>query len=165
MNMKTIKNLIILSAFVFGLLGANNAFAYVPGVWDPAPRVYNNEPAFYKVPVTYDAPVVPQTTTTSTTSTTTTPKKAVATSTSTTKNTTTTTNVNDARELKPIVTEDAYNNNNGLTALSLAGSGGFMPSSIWQWLMVILLILVIIIIARMLGKSHSHHEVHTVTAH
>ncbi len=50
--------------------------------------------------------------------------------------------------------------NNGLTALSLNGSGGFMPSSIWQWLLVILLILVIIIIARMISKKSSHHEVH-----
>jgi hypothetical protein len=38
---------------------------------------------------------------------------------------------------------------NGITALSLKGSGGFMPSSIWQWIIVVVLILIIIIIARM----------------
>src|ERR1035437_5291120 len=52
----------------------------------------------------------------------------------------------------------AYNgygqvNGNGLTALSLAGSGGFMPSSIWQWIFVIILILVIVIISRMFIKK------------
>ena len=57
------------------------------------------------------------------------------------------------------------NNGNDLAALSLAGSGGFMPSSIWQWLLVILLILIVIIIVRMLGRKPEHHEVHTVTSH
>jgi hypothetical protein len=38
---------------------------------------------------------------------------------------------------------------NGITALSLRGSGSFMPSSIWQWILVIILILAIIVIARM----------------
>lgn len=168
MNIKTIKNLITLSVFAFLFVSAGNVLAYVPGVWDYQPRIQTNEPGFYKVPLTYDAPVVPQTSTTTYTAVST-PKKTVATTTTsstTTKKSTTNTNSNtskDSRELKPIVTEEEYNNN-GLTALSLAGSGGFMPSSIWQWLLVIFLILVIIIIARMLGRSHTH-EVHTVTAH
>lgn len=38
---------------------------------------------------------------------------------------------------------------NDLTALSLRGDGGFMPSSIWQWILVVILILAIIIIGRM----------------
>ena len=38
---------------------------------------------------------------------------------------------------------------NGITALSLRGSGSFMPSSIWQWILVVILILAIIVIARM----------------
>lgn len=167
MNMKTIKNLIILSAFGFVLANASTALAYVPGVWDPMPRIPDNNPAFYKVPVTYDAPVVAQTTTTTYTppkTTTTTPKNTVATTTHTNNNTAVhSNNTVDSRELKPVVTTNAYDNNE-LTALSLAGSGGFMPSSIWQWLLVILLILIIIIIARMLSKPHGH-EVHTVTVH
>lgn len=43
-----------------------------------------------------------------------------------------------------------YNITNGVTALSLRGSGSFMPSSVWQWLLVIILILAIIIVARMI---------------
>jgi hypothetical protein len=166
MNTKTIKNLIIIFALVFLLAGANSALAYVPGVWDYQPSIHNNEPAFYKVPMTYDEPLATQVYTTNNQNTTTSTTKKVVTTTNTTKNTTvnnTDTNDNAARELKPVITTDG-SNNNGLTALSLAGSGSFMPSSIWQWLIVIFLILVIIIIARRLGKPHTH-EVHTVTAH
>ena len=171
MNINTTKNLIILGALVIAFIGINSAEAYVPGVWEPQPRINSNEPAFYKVPNPYDAPVTPQTTGTVTMNS----NSNSASNTSTTKNVTKTTNVNkssnttsnsseittpaDVRDLPPVVTSD-----NGLTALSLAGSGSFMPSSIWQWLIVIFLILVIIIIARMLGRSRSH-EVHTVTAH
>ena len=53
----------------------------------------------------------------------------------------------------------------GLTALSVRGSGSFMPSSIWQWIFVIILILVIIIISRMFinkpivgQESHIQHS-------
>lgn len=55
----------------------------------------------------------------------------------------------------------------GITALSLKGSGGFMPSSVWQWIFVIILILVIIIIARtltrkpvMVVENHGPHAAH-----
>ncbi|MFA4853677.1 MAG: hypothetical protein WC599_14270 [Bacteroidales bacterium] len=58
------------------------------------------------------------------------------------------------------------NNTNGLTALSLRGSGGFMPSSIWQWIFVIILILVIIIISRIfIRKQTVVQESHTSHAH
>lgn len=63
--------------------------------------------------------------------------------------------------LKPL-TDTAGNN---LTALSLNGSGGFMPSSVWQWLLVIALILVIIIIARILGRKPAANSPHGVPAH
>lgn len=64
----------------------------------------------------------------------------------------------------------AYNNQpqqvaydtNGVTALSVNGSGGFMPSSIFQWLLFILLILGIIIIARMVSKTFNKDS-HTTT--
>jgi len=53
----------------------------------------------------------------------------------------------------------------GLTALSLGGSGSFMPSSIWQWIFVVILILVIIILTRIFVKKpspedHDHHVGH-----
>lgn len=51
---------------------------------------------------------------------------------------------------------------NGISALSLRGSGGFMPSSIWQWMFVVILILVIIILARMFVRKPdpADHDVH-----
>ncbi len=52
---------------------------------------------------------------------------------------------------------------NGVTALTVAGSGGFMPSSVFQWFLVILLILAIIIVARMISKSFSRS--HAPVAH
>lgn len=45
-----------------------------------------------------------------------------------------------------------------LTALSLRGSGGFMPSSIWQWLFVIILITFIIILARLIGHTYAKNN-------
>jgi len=57
----------------------------------------------------------------------------------------------------------AYNGN-GITALSLRGSGGFMPSSIWQWIIVIILILAIIVISRIfIRKQTTVQESHTAT--
>ncbi len=67
------------------------------------------------------------------------------------------------------LTASVYNANAGknseLTALAFNGSGGFMPSSVWQWIIVVFLILIIIIIIRVIIKKpdeiHEHHEVHT----
>ncbi len=148
-------------------MSATSALAYVPGVWDPQARVNPNEPAFYKVPTTYDEPVVIQTPKIVAVGQNTTTASGPTTNNTVVKKSTTTTpakeKVNSTTSdtaLKPVVTT----NPNELTALSLAGSGGFMPSSIWQWFLVILLILAIIILARILSRP-SHHEVHTVTAH
>lgn len=48
-----------------------------------------------------------------------------------------------------------------LTALSLRGSGSFMPSSIWQWILVVFLILILIILVRIAAKPRPKvHEVH-----
>ena len=188
MNINTTKNSIAFLAIAF-LFSAGSALAYVPGVWDPQPRVNMNEPAFTKVPTTYDAPVVPQTvamnnynvnTNNGNSNSNINPNANTNTSSTVTKNTTSnTTKVSTAarvrntststdngyvasdfnNQLKPVVTTG-----NGLTALSVAGSGGFMPSSVFQWFLIILLILGIIIIARMLTRS-DHHEVHNVTSH
>ena len=188
MNINTTKNLIAFLAIAF-LVSSSSALAYVPGVWDPQPRVNANEPAFTKVPSTYDAPVVPQTvamnnynfnTNNGSSNSNVTPNNTNTTTSTVTKNTTTNTtkvataarvrNTNVStdngyvasdfnNQLKPVVTTG-----NGLTALSVAGSGGFMPSSVFQWFLIILLILAIIIVARMLTRT-DHHEVHTVTSH
>ena len=53
----------------------------------------------------------------------------------------------------------------GITALTLRGSGSFMPSSIWQWLIVIFLILIIIVISRMFIHKPTPQEAHTVHTH
>jgi disulfide bond formation protein DsbB len=63
--------------------------------------------------------------------------------------------------------EDVFNtsgSDSGLTALSFRGSGGFLPSSFWQWLLVIFLILIIVIIARFIARSH-RDDVHGSPAH
>ncbi len=79
------------------------------------------------------------------------------------------------------IEEDYYRNNlgasaynsydqsegNKITALSLRGSGGFMPTSIWQWILVVILILAIIVIARMfVRKPHpTDYDTHPAPAH
>lgn len=52
-------------------------------------------------------------------------------------------------------TQPVVYDTNGVTALTVKGSGSFMPSSIFQWFLFILLILAIIIIARMISKTFS----------
>ncbi len=176
MNIKTIKNFIAILIVTVSFTSAASAFAYVPGVWDPQPRVNINEPAFYKVPMTYDAPLIIQTTPIiiapvnqdNNNNTNTQPPviKKVVTNVQPATNRASSTSMFPAsqidNQLKPVVTTNT--NNNGLTALSLAGSGGFMPSSIWQWFLVVLFILAIIIIVRMLTRP-DQNEVHTVTTH
>lgn len=54
---------------------------------------------------------------------------------------------------------------NGVTALSLKGSGSFMPSSLFQWIMFILLVLAIIIVARMVARRSAANNAHTVVVH
>lgn len=168
MNKKSTKNLITLLALTFLIGSANMASAYVPGVWEPQPHINAYEPAFTKIPMPYDEPVVPQSTSTTVVATNTQPKKVTTTKKTTvasTKTTTSNSNLDDenlARELKPEMKPINDDSNNGLTALSFRGSGSFMPSSIWQWFIVILLILAIIIIARMIGRRDTH-TVHTVS--
>lgn len=49
-------------------------------------------------------------------------------------------------------------NDNNLTALAINGSGGFLPSSVWQWLIVIILIAIIIVMIRLILRKSHHHE-------
>ncbi len=55
--------------------------------------------------------------------------------------------------------------NNGLTALSFRGSGSFLPSSFWQWLLVIVLILFIVILIRLINKYNLRNRNHSTPIH
>lgn len=178
MKNTTIKNFIALGTLAVILMSSHSALAYVPGVWDPQPRTTVMEPAFTKVPTTYDAPVTPQVTTPVVAQ----PTKTVA---QNTTKPTASTNTNKAVAVRNTNTANQgtvygpttntgamdqsvypYGNTNvsngsELTALSLNGSGSFMPSSVWQWFIVIFLILVIVIISRMLTRGPEHHNVHS----
>jgi hypothetical protein len=171
MKIKITNNLIVIIALVASLASAHYASAYVPGVWEPQPRVQTNEPGFTKIPMTYDAPPAPQTTPATVANPSVpqppapkpTPVKTVAKA-SPTKTTVASNLTNTYSNLPPVVTTNqapyTYSSGSEITALSLNGSGSFMPSSIWQWILVIFLILVIIIIARMLSKPTAPHGVH-----
>lgn len=116
-----------------------NVVQNVQNVQTPTPVVNNY---YYPTTTRVVTSTVPSATTTNTT-------------TNTTNNTTTT-----PTETPVVVDSSNPTGNNlgasaaGITALSLRGSGSFMPSSIWQWMLVVILILAIIIIARiMIRKS------------
>jgi len=177
MKNTTIKNLISVGALAILLVATNIVSAYEPYVpwkdpqdppinsgysqsynelptWTPTQtRINNGTAMFTPLPAIYEEPAKE------------TPAKT--TNTNTTKNTTVTRNTNKtnttvAKNQANTAQVDSYpyDNSNQLTALSLNGSGGFMPSSVWQWLIVIFLILVIIIIARILGRKPDHHDAH-----
>ena len=55
--------------------------------------------------------------------------------------------------------------NNGVTALSVRGSNSFMPSSVFQWIILILIILAIIVIARMIARKSQTNDPHAVPVH
>jgi len=191
---KTLKNLIIFGAFAFLFISTNNALAYYyNNTWYPDynyqfstsdnpnaptmdyrnaiyttninPNTYSTNPYNYSNN-TNNSNNPTQTPIVNNYYTTTAPAVASTTKTVTTPSTVQKDNSVNASNtdgtLKPL-TDTASSNN--LTALSLNGSGGFMPSSIWQWLLVIFLILVIIIIARVLGKKPAANSPHATPAH
>ena len=55
------------------------------------------------------------------------------------------------------------NSGSDLTALTINGSGSFLPSSVYQWVMFFILLLAIVIIIRIIirktAANNSHHEV------
>jgi len=183
----TQKGILFIAIAVF-LVNSTNAFAYAPYVpWQQSVQPYSYgetysgpsyapNPAYQPVYSGYiqnENSVIPAqnnnqntqkvvTTNNTTTNTvrTTTPARVVNNTTTVNRGNTITTPA-DERELPPVVTIDQRSNTNDLAALSLAGTGGFMPSSVWQWLFVILLILAVIILFRMLTKAN-HHESHIV---
>jgi hypothetical protein len=103
----------------------------------------------------------------------TTTKVATATTTKTTTNVTNTktntvdnTNTSDTNN-SDVLSANVYNsrtNNSNIPALTLQGSGGFMPSSIWQWMLVVVLILIIVILSRLFIKKPIPYEVQVAPA-
>lgn len=178
------------SAFASYVTNYNYASSTDPVGYEYQPVVFNNNPVYppYTGQNTYyqQQPVYVPTTTTITAK----PTSSVvnnyyySTAPATTKTSTTTTNTSASNPtLIPNTTTSNipantsgvnYNNGlgasaytpygNGITALSLKGSGGFLPSSVWQWIIVFFLILIIIIIARMFVHKQTPGE-HTVVNH
>lgn len=157
-----VNQIAVIGALAIFLLSSNNAFAYVPGVWDYQPRLNNPGELFTEGTATPVAEVpqpqqnpAPQATPTQ-------PK--ASTQTSSPKKVTVAKNTTSPTSEKAEQVDSVQEND--LTALSLAGSGGFMPSSVWQWILVIFLILIIIILARQFSKKKtSHADPHTAHAH
>ena len=164
MNMKTIKNLIALGALVAFLGISNNAMALQMFPIEDYQNVVVVKHVTTKI-VVDPAPVSTNTTSTNTSTTSNTSSTTKVSNSSKTANTSglEITTPAKVRDLPPVV--NSAPTNNDLAALSLAGSGGFMPSSIWQWILVVFFILVIVIISRILSRPSNTHEVHTVTAH
>jgi len=63
-----------------------------------------------------------------------------------------------------VIVDPSYDPN-GVTALSLNGSGGFLPSSVFQWFMFVLLMLAIVIVVRIIIKKRAHDNVHGAVTH
>jgi hypothetical protein len=116
------------------------------------------------------SPVTTSSTSTSSTSTTTTKAKTTASSTNNNKvasnvKTSSANNTLGVNENTGYQNFNSFDSNpNRLTALSFRGSGGFLPSSVWQWLIVIFLILMIIIVARLISKPY-RYQVRNLPAH
>ena len=193
MEIKTIKNLIIFGLIIFSFALVNSVSAYYSpydsSYWlvSSSERTYQPQYDYYQQSG-YDSSSYSSTEpknyvvnnyyyqTDPTTST-------VSKSTSTTKNVITnnsdeavtdrnTTDYSNENNYNNGLGASAYNgsnqsNGNKITALSLKGSGSFMPSSIWQWILVVILILAIIIISRMFIRkpSPADHDVHVPHAH
>lgn len=192
MENKITKNLIILGAIVFFFAFASNTFAYscygysCNGAYSPYYNYQDDNPGYLQNGYqSYVNPKITDTTpavvnnyyyanapasTTPKTNTTITSKQTTDTPTNIPANNTNGVNYNNSGYTNGLGAS-AYNGSqssgNGITALSLKGSGGFMPSSVWQWIFVVILILIIIIIARMFVKkpSPSDHDVHSTHAH
>jgi hypothetical protein len=185
----TKQSIIILGAIILFFAIANSTFAaYGHYAYSTDPVGYEYQPSmpmYYPQPVTnnpiypayYQQPVVYPTTTAAKPTTSvvnnyyyqTAPATKTTTTTNTTSNTPTFIPVSDTSRVNTSngLGASAYNaypqtTGNGITALSLRGSGSFMPSSIWQWILVVILILAIIVIARMFvhKPDPADHDVH-----
>lgn len=138
----------------------------IPAQYQYQPVVaYNPQPGYYQQTVYSTNSTTPSTSTPSVVNNyyyQTAPSTTKATTTTTTNTSNTTSNKTNTNSTATPNTQEntsgnvlgasAYNpymQGNGITALSLRGSGSFMPSSIWQWIVVVILILAIIVVARM----------------
>jgi hypothetical protein len=83
---------------------------------------------------------------------------------STKTNTTSTDNSSTTTTKDPInsLGASALNSVKTAPALSANGSGGFLPSSVWQWILTVILILMIIILSRMFvhKPDPADHDAH-----
>lgn len=178
MKIKTIKNLIILGTIVFSFGIAGNSSAYSCSGYECD---YNSSYGYRSVGSGYDAENYDDSNsninertivnnyyygTPSSVN-----KNSTSNSSDSVKNTgndSSSDNLNTDSEDLGILNDSDVKSNllgasaaSGLTALSLRGSGGFMPSSIWQWILAGILLLVIIILIRVLinnsNKKSSHH--------
>jgi len=183
MENKITKNLIILGAIVFSFILTNNVDA---GYYHYNYSATSTDPVYYE----YNYPSSPDSSyyygsTSAYNSSSSTDGKTVINNyyntatatkvkTTATEKTTTDTSDSDKETSASVAKANAdYTNNlgasagNGITALSLRGSGGFMPSSIWQWIFVVILILVVVILARLITKKPAvvEEEIHAVHTH
>lgn len=88
-------------------------------------------------------------------------KKATTTTTKTVAvntNTNTTTNNSNLGASAASAVAPSYTvaNNNGLTALTLFGNSGFLPDTVFEWMITIFLILVLILLIRQFRPVHAH---------
>jgi hypothetical protein len=181
MKNKAIKNLIILGTILFSFNFTQEAFAMCSGYscdYNSSNRIntnynnssYNRSSGYYS-----DTPTVINnyySTNGSSSSTTKSTTKNPPLATATSVNTNPSDSSNDKSELGILDDSNIKNNllgasaANGLTALSINGSRSFMPSSIWQWVLVGILILIIIILVRVLTNPKKDDiDPHTVAAH
>jgi hypothetical protein len=187
MENKTLNKLILFGIIIFSLSFAGNVSAYY-NAYDSSywlrPAGQNMNDGYYQANGYYvnsnNYNPTPETRTsvvnnyyyqtvpasTSKTNTTTTEKtnvvEKVATNNSTTSVNNNSTDNTNGTNYNNNLGASAYNAGNGITALSLRGSGGFMPTTIWGWILVIILILIIIILARMFfhKPSPADHDAH-----
>lgn len=63
-----------------------------------------------------------------------------------------------------VIADPSYDPN-AVTALSMNGSGSFLPSSVFQWFMFILLMLAIVIVVRIIIRKRAHDNINGAPTH
>jgi len=176
----TSKNIIIFGALSFLFISAGNALAYtsnsvdynsfydgnshysndyIPNNEAPIPITLPNTPSTVKPAVSN---VVASSNVKNNSATVTKTPASTSTTVKSSNKAVTSTDVNSASNT---ASNSSSIDANNLTALSFQGSSGFMPSSIWQWILVVILILAIVIIARILGNRPAGNDPHAVHVH
>lgn len=176
MKNKTIKNLIAASAFVMLFVASQHAFAYIPGVWEPADRIstsdqtndinnssdssYDSNAAAISASLNGTGDSVASSTSKSSSTKKVATKSSTSTKSSSVNNSSSSSNgsvVNsDGVVLQPVSTSNLQASSGGL-------ANGFMPNTFFQWLFVFLLICIVVIIFRLIvrsGENHGHAGAH-----